>query len=109
VEATRAEQRRIRALLGVSWRWFRRRYLTRYADGSEGLRVEHGRCVFLGPGRRCRIYAARPAQCRFYPFWPGLADNAAAWRAEARRCEGIGRGTPVSPERLRRLLRQQRK
>src|SRR5581483_10823962 len=38
VEASRAEQRRIQRFLGVTWRWFRRRYVTRYADGTEGLR-----------------------------------------------------------------------
>jgi Fe-S-cluster containining protein len=48
----------------------------------------NGDCVFLGEGRRCRIYAVRPAQCRTYPFWPEL-ETRQAWRDEARRCEGI--------------------
>jgi len=38
-----------------------------------------GACEFLGPDERCRIYAARPKQCRDFPHgWqtdgcPGLA------------------------------------
>ncbi|MEX2162891.1 MAG: hypothetical protein WD823_01430 [Sulfuricaulis sp.] len=36
-----------------------------------------------------------PRQCRAYPFLPELASRQ-AWRAEARRCEGIGSG-PVIP------------
>lgn len=88
VEASRAEQRRIQDYLGISWRWFRRRYIVRYDDGTEGLSMAGGRCAFLGPDKRCRIYPVRPAQCRSYPFWPQLM-NQTAWRHEAQRCEGI--------------------
>lgn len=96
IEASPAEQRRIQEYLGVSWRWFRRRYLMRFDDGSESLRMAQadGRCVFLDDTNRCRIYPVRPWQCRAYPFWPELVTSTAAWRAEAQRCEGIGRGAP---------------
>lgn len=107
VEASRTEQRRIQHHLGVSWRWFRRRYVRRLGDGVESLSMDGGRCAFLGPDRRCRIYAVRPAQCRHYPFWPELVNTPAAWRAEARRCEGIGRGTVIPLARVRTLLKKQ--
>jgi Fe-S-cluster containining protein len=108
IEVSRAEQRRIQAYLGVGWRWFRRRYVYRYDETIESLRVEprDGRCVFLDGDGRCRIYPVRPAQCRSYPFWPELIRSRAAWQAEARRCEGIGRGTPIPAARLRRLLKR---
>ncbi len=109
VEVRPEEQRRIQQLLGVSRRWFRGRYLMRLADGSESLRLDgNGRCVFLDAASRCRIYGARPAQCRHYPFWPELVTRQSAWTAEGRRCEGIGRGEAVPLEKLRRLLRRQR-
>lgn len=109
IAVTRAEQRRIRAFLGVSWRWFRRRYVTRYDEATESLRTEpgSGRCAFLGDDNRCRIYPVRPAQCRYYPFWPELVARRAAWNAEAKRCEGIGRGRAVPADRIRRLLKAQ--
>ena len=34
-----------------------------------GLRKDPtGRCIFLGEGNKCRIYAARPSICRTFPF-----------------------------------------
>lgn len=104
IEAARDEQRAIQRHIGVSWRWFRRRYVTRYQDGTEGLRWEKDRCVFLDDARRCRVYPVRPKQCRDYPFWPELARDA-AWRTEARRCEGIGRGAVISLGEFERGLR----
>jgi hypothetical protein len=108
VEVSRPEQRRIQRHLGVSWPWFRRRYLLRFDAETESLAMPGGRCVFLGADRRCRIYAARPLQCRTYPFWPELM-SARAWRLEARRCEGIGRGAVVPLARVRQALARQRR
>ena len=99
VAATRTEQRRIQKFLKIGWAWFRRRYVVRVDAHTEGLTMAGGACAFLD-GQRCRIYAVRPAQCRTYPFWPELADPK-TWRAESKRCEGIGRGAPLSGRRLR--------
>lgn len=104
VAVTAEEQRRIRNLLEVSEAWFRRRYVTVLEDGTESLRWAGDRCVFLGPDQRCRVYAARPAQCRDYPFWPEVVGSDAAWRREGKRCEGIGRGARVPIARVRRQL-----
>lgn len=106
VEVSRAEQRRIQRFLGISWRWFRRRYVMPGDDGKQSLRWAHDRCVFLDAQRRCRIYAVRPAQCRSYPFWPELVGSPARWRTEAKRCEGIGRGAVIPLAQVRRRLRR---
>jgi Fe-S-cluster containining protein len=96
IEVSRREQRRIQRFLGIGRDWLRRRYVFRFDDERESVRMHaNGDCVFLDEGKRCRIYAVRPAQCRTYPFWPELEDRQ-TWRAEARRCEGIGTG-PVIP------------
>lgn len=108
VAITLVEQRDIRKYLGVSLAWFKRRYLMRFEDGEESLRWEGDRCVFLDGDKRCRIYPVRPVQCRTYPFWPELVESKFAWRAEARRCEGINRGEIVPLTRVRRALREQR-
>ena len=107
VEVNRAEQRRIQQHLGISWPWFRRRYVFRFDDETESLIMPKGRCVFLDERMRCRIYKVRPLQCRTYPFWPELM-NPRAWRAEAHRCEGIDRGAVVSLTRIRAELAKQR-
>lgn len=104
VETSRAEQRRIQRFLNVSSAWFRRRYLTAYEDGSEGLRWQNDRCVFLDKNERCSIYAVRPRQCRTYPFWPEAVDSRASWRATAKQCEGIGRGDVIPVAEVRKRL-----
>jgi Fe-S-cluster containining protein len=108
VEVTRAEQQRIQKHLGLSWPWFRRRYVFRYDDETESLKMPAGRCAFLDETSRCRIYPVRPLQCRTYPFWPELVAHGYAWRLERRRCEGIGRGAVVPLARIERALKRQR-
>lgn len=105
VGATRDEQRRIQRFLGISWRWFRRRYVVAYADGTEGLTWSKGKCAFLGENRRCAIYPVRPTQCRTYPFWPDVVKSREAWKAEAKNCEGIDRGAVIPLEEVLRRLR----
>ena len=104
VEAQQPEQEAIRAYLGLTQRWFRRRYIASVDDQTEGIRLDAGgRCPFLLDNHRCRIYPVRPLQCRTYPWWPELV-RPAAWRAEAQRCEGIGRGPEAAPSTIRRRL-----
>lgn len=98
----------IRIHLGLSRRWFRRRYLRRLPDGDQVAAMSADeRCIFLGRDNRCRVYAARPVQCRSYPFWPEVINSKTAWQREARRCEGINRGTLVPLSRIRKALATQ--
>lgn len=109
VELSPAEPEAIRRFLGLSARWFRRRYLTR--DGSDGLGIRlgaDGRCPFLGPDMRCTIYPVRPVQCRTYPWWPELVERRGDWQAESRRCEGMNRGAVVPVVRIERALARER-
>ncbi len=106
VEAGPQEQETIRAFLNISRAWFRRRYLTMVDATTKGLRLAHGRCVFLGDNRRCRIYPVRPVQCRTYPWWPEVVASPTSWRAEARRCEGINRGAQVPLTKITAALKR---
>lgn len=106
---TRREAEAIRGELGLSAAWFRRRYLRRLDTGELTVALrDDGRCGFLDAQGRCRVYAARPTQCRTYPFWPEVLRSKAAWRAEAARCEGIDRGAVVPLARVRAALLAQR-
>lgn len=50
-------------------------------------------CVlFDARTRTCRVYAARPRQCRTWPFWNSNLGNPEAWEHTARSCPGIGTG-----------------
>lgn len=67
----------------------RARYLHRRGDRL--LDAPGGRCIFLKDGREtaCSIYAARPQQCRTWPFWPELLRSPENLREAMRLCPGI--------------------
>jgi Fe-S-cluster containining protein len=99
--------------LGLSVGEFYRDH-TRLVRGRFSLkekRTEHGHdCEFLdrtsAPGRAlCSVHAARPVQCRTWPFWPRALASPEAWQAEAADCPGIaeglaGRGTLHSADQI---------
>jgi hypothetical protein len=66
-------------------------------------------CVFLdGEGKMCTIYAARPVQCRTYPYWPSIIDSEAAWSNEgvSSPADSISvreNGSSAEPAALKRL------
>lgn len=75
--------------LKISREEFLRLY-TRSVYGRLAL-LEHSRtydCVFL-EGSRCKVYQARPRQCRTFPWWPEHLSSKEAWEETAKRCEGI--------------------
>jgi Fe-S-cluster containining protein len=45
-------------------------------------------CVFLEE-RKCRVYGARPHQCRAFPWWPDNLKTKKEWKEAAKHCEGI--------------------
>jgi len=75
------------------------RLYTRTAYGLTSL-LEHPRtydCVFL-EGKRCKVYKARPKQCRTFPWWPEHLSSPEAWKEAAARCEGINHPeAPIVP------------
>ena len=105
---TDAAAEAIRQHLQLSRAWFRRRYLRRLPDGDQVAAMgENGRCIFLGKDNGCKVYAARPVQCRTYPFWPEVVNSRTSWTREAKRCEGIDRGKVVPLSRIRQALASQ--
>jgi len=110
VETNVTERASIRAFLKLSRAWFRRRYLVRVDADTIGIRLErNGRCPFLGVDNRCRIYSVRPRQCRTYPWWPELIEKKRDWIEEARRCEGMNRGTVVPLSIIERAMAREKR
>jgi Fe-S-cluster containining protein len=62
-------------------------------------------CIFWKDG--CSAYAARPLQCRTFPFWPGILDSAAAWEFAKSGCPGMGRGALAGREEIEARLAAQ--
>lgn len=83
---TSDETERVAEFLNLPVQDFTERY-TRLLDDRRGLSLTEradGACVFLESDNTCRIQAAKPQQCRGFPF---------AWRSErlAARCAGLRR------------------
>jgi Fe-S-cluster containining protein len=87
---TLAERRRLAQHFKISTSAFTRRYCER-TNGFFHLRNPTSDCVFLD-GARCTVYAARPGQCRTFPFWRENMSKR-LWEGKlARECPGIGQG-----------------
>ncbi|MBQ2684439.1 MAG: YkgJ family cysteine cluster protein [Thermoguttaceae bacterium] len=69
---------------------FENRYV-RLVDGRRKSLIElpNGDCVLFDPVKRqCRVYDARPIQCKTWPFWERNIDTPNSWRKTARFCRG---------------------
>lgn len=97
----------IAELLGLGRDEFLADYCAR-ADGRYTIRELGGEekwdCVMLEDGR-CRIYEARPVQCRTFPFWNENLRSHRAWDLAARKCPGMNTGRVFSPEEIERRRR----
>ena len=62
-------------------------------------------CVFLQRDDKgkalCRVYEARPQQCRTWPFWPELLGSRMAWDRAAQRCPGMNHGNYYPADKIR--------
>ena len=76
----------------------------RKIDGKLSLRERRNHrgeydCVFLeerGAKRICTIYAARPLQCRTWPFWTENLKSPETWARSSRKCPGMNQGEEYS-------------
>jgi len=102
--------------MGIDVRTFYRRYV-RSINGRQSLRERHGRhgfdCVLLdrdsGSCRAgCRVYSARPVQCRTWPWWSENLEDRESWERAKRAtpCPGMGQGTVVPLEQITINLRK---
>ena len=109
VSFTKEEAKLMAKSLGVTLERFMRDYTHLGPAGISlnEVETEHGfDCVFLDrdslPGKAvCSLHAARPKQCRTFPWWPEIIKSERAWNETARTCEGINRGAFVPVEEIR--------
>jgi len=62
-------------------------------------------CIFWEDG--CKVYEARPVQCKTYPFWVKFLESREAWESAAEECPGIGNGELRSVEFINECLSKQ--
>jgi len=72
---------------------FERQYVRREGVGKSLLEYPDGDCIFLDrQSRQCKVYAARPTQCRTWPFWDSNLKRKRDWNEACRVCPGTGTG-----------------
>jgi Fe-S-cluster containining protein len=100
-----SDVRALASFLGMSAREFRKRWTFR-EEGHTALRIEGEACPFL-EGWRCAVYAARPGQCRTFPFWREILRTPGGWEQVGRFCPGVGRGELLSVATIRSKVRDE--
>ncbi|MBN2021666.1 MAG: YkgJ family cysteine cluster protein [Pirellulales bacterium] len=108
VWVNQAEVEAIAAALDMDVEIFERAYVHHVGRRRSLQELPNGDCVlFDAAAARCTVYAARPRQCRSWPFWPSNIRTPDAWRRTCEDCPGAGKG-PVIPleemEALRGLI-----
>ena len=102
---TLAERRAMAQHLGLATAAFTRQHCEK-TDGLFHLKNPANQCRFLD-GARCTVYAARPQQCRTWPFWPENM-NTKTWTREVKRdCPGIGLGRVHTAAEIEQQLKAQ--
>lgn len=91
--------------LDLSRRSFMRRHTFVDELGWRQLRFNADHCPFLDPvTNRCNVYAARPTQCRTFPFWRDFVRKG-KWTREVREmCEGVGDGKEWDNDHIEAIM-----
>lgn len=97
---------RISKFLGISESLFLERYTTE-AGKFKVLKDGVGSaCIFFdGITHDCKIYDARPIQCRTFPFWSDNLKSEENWIALKSFCPGIDEGEFFSFDEIEKVRR----
>ena len=105
VEADETE--RLAAHFEVEHQEFCRRYL-RLVDGALCLLDKPNLdCIFWEEGPGCTVYAARPGQCRRFPFWKENLRSDEDWRRIEHKCPGAGTGRSYDLYEIQAIVRSE--
>ena len=107
VYLTEEDLTRLAAYVNMTPAAFERRYVYR-TKNLRRLRVPRTvQCVFL-KSDGCSVHAAKPLQCRTFPFWPELVDDKREWLKTGQWCPGIGKGDLVQIGAAREIAQTMR-
>lgn len=96
------DRKRLAAHLQITTREFTKKY-TEASEGFVYLKDPDKDCPFLKENR-CVVHAARPWQCRTWPFWPENLHHKVWERDVANFCPGIGTGRLYTAEEIEEIL-----
>ena len=88
---------------------FEKMYVRQVGIRKSLKEYSNGDCVFFdNQTRKCKVYNARPRQCRTWPFWDSNVRDEQAWRETCQACPGSGKGNLYQLEEIeqqRRVMR----
>jgi len=110
VYLTLKERRGIARILKIPTQTFTKRYCKKTDNFFHLINPANSKdCIFL-KNKQCKIYQARPIQCRTWPFWPEVMRRRRAWiRDVSFFCPGAGRGKKISENKIHKQLSIQQK
>ena len=91
--------------LGLPAAQFHRKYVRKAFGRLSLIELAGGDCIMWSPGG-CKIYPARPVQCRTFPFWAEYILSPQGWETAHKRCPGVGAGKLHTVEEIRQKLRE---
>ena len=72
---------------------FEEKYVRQVGIRKSLKEFSNGDCVFFNNEERtCKVYGARPRQCRTWPFWDSNLKSPDDWERTCQICPGSGRG-----------------
>jgi uncharacterized protein len=81
------------AEVGLDEQEFESRYVRSIGVRKSLKELKNYDCVFLdSKTRKCKVYNARPRQCRTWPFWDSNVRSPEAWADTCEVCPGSGTG-----------------
>ena len=80
---------------------FEKQYVRRIGIRKSLVEFPNGDCVFFdNEQRNCKVYDARPRQCRTWPFWDSNLKTEDDWERTCQECPGSGKGKLYSLEQI---------
>lgn len=84
-----------------------KRFLSKMDDYLVLRDQANGACIFWDDTiKGCKIYQARPTQCRTYPFWNAVMSDEESWENNKESCPGVGKGRHYTFEEIEKLRKK---
>jgi Fe-S-cluster containining protein len=101
VWVNKADIEALAAAVGLEVARLEQEYVRRVGIRKSLVELSGGDCVFFDPQtRRCKVYHARPRQCRSWPFWQSNVRTPSDWARTCEVCPGSGLGPIVPREEI---------